>query len=132
METAISLPFNISPYGKVQDTTDQAKIWSDRVRATIGTTLRERLMYPDFGTLLATAFMETDEAAEALITTEVERAFTTQLSLLTLQSVDTSFDPYTNTTNINIIYSLPNNEQVDTTVALVSIDTTTPVYEENL
>jgi phage baseplate assembly protein W len=132
METALSLPFTIDPYGKVQDTTDQSKIWSDRVRAVVGTNLRERVMYPDFGTLVGASFMETDETAEAQIITEVQRAFTLHLDLLKLQSVTASFDPYLNTTNVSIIYDLPNNEQVNTTVSLASIDTTTPIYEENL
>jgi len=132
MEVAISLPFAIDQYGKVTDTTDQSKIWSDRVRSVIGTNLRERLMNPDFGTLVPTAFMETDEAASSMVSTEVERAFTTQLSLLKLQSVDSTFDEYTGSLNIDIIYDLPNNTQVNTTVSIVSISGTNQPNEELL
>ena len=132
METAISLPFTIDAYGKVTTTTDQSKIWSDRVKAVIGTNLRERLMNPDFGTLVPSAFMENADTASSLISTEVERAFTTQLDLLTFTSVDVTFDEYTGTTHVSILYDLPNNEQVNTTVALVAIDGKSPAYQENL
>jgi phage baseplate assembly protein W len=132
METAISLPFTVNMYGKVQDTTSQEKIWSDRVRSVIGTNLRERLMRPDFGTLVPTAFMETEESAQAIISEEVERAFTTQLDLLRFQTVELSFDEYSSALNVNIIYDLPNNEQVETTVSLVTLNGSNPLQQENL
>ena len=51
-EIAMSLPFSIDPYGKVSSTTDQKKIWADKVRSVLGTALRERVMLPTFGTLI--------------------------------------------------------------------------------
>lgn len=132
METTLTLPFLVNAYGSVNTTTDQEKIWSDRVRFVIGTNLQERIMDPRFGTLVPEALMDTQEAAEVLIRTEVERAFPIHLDLLTLEAVNTSFDEYTNTINVSIIYNLPNNEQVDTLVSLVYISGTNPAVEENL
>lgn len=132
IETALSLPFKLDPYGKFSSTTDQSKIWADRVRFVIGTNLRERIMRPEFGTLVPSAFMETQEMANSMITTEVTRAFATQLDKLKFQSVTTSFDEFTNVMQITVIYDLPNNETVDTTVSLVYIDGNQPPYEENL
>jgi phage baseplate assembly protein W len=131
-ELAISLPFSINAYGDVSSTTDQRKIWSDRVRFVIGTNLEERILSPEFGTLVPSAFMETSESAESKIISEVERAFPLQLSLLTLQGVDVSFDDYSGTTNVNITYSLPNGEVADTTVAVTYISQNKISVQENL
>jgi phage baseplate assembly protein W len=132
MESAISLPFNIDPYGNVASTTDQSKIWADRVLSVIGPNLRERVMIPDFGTLVPTAFMETVEDASSLIQTEVQHAFSTQLTLLTLQKVNINFDEYEQYLNVNIIYSLPNSETVSTTVSLITVKGPLPATQENL
>lgn len=132
IETALSLPFKLDAYGKFTSSTDQAKIWADRVRIVLGTNLRERLMRPEFGTLIPSAFMETQEMANSMVTTEVTRAFATQLDKLKFQSVNTSFDEFTNVMQVTVIYDLPNNERVDTTVSIVFIDGNLPPYEENL
>jgi phage baseplate assembly protein W len=120
-EVTLTLPFTINAYGSVSTTTEQSKIWSDRVRFVIGTNLHERILDPQFGTLVPEAFMQTSDDAESMIIAEVERAFPEQLELLTLQSVDVSFDEYTSTTSVNIIYELPNGEVTDTVVAITSI-----------
>lgn len=131
-EIALTLPFSINAYGEVATTTDQAKIWSDRVRFVIGTNLQERILSPEFGTLVPSAFMQTADDAQALIETEVERAFQLQLELLSFQSVDVSYDEYTNTTNVNITYGLPNGEVTDTVVAVTYIGGNNISVQENL
>lgn len=132
METTMSLPFKISSYGTVTTTTEQSKIWSDRVRAVIGTNLNERIMNPEFGTLVPESFMQTQDDAETTIRSEVERGFAKFLDLLTLSGVEVSFDDYTSTTNVTITYDLPNNEQTTTTVSLFSVVATLPSTQENL
>ena len=94
-EVALTLPFTINAYGSVSTTTEQSKIWSDRVRFVIGTNLHERILDPQFGTLVPEAFMQTSDDAESMIIAEVERAFPEQLELLTLQSVDVSLVVFT-------------------------------------
>jgi hypothetical protein len=131
-EIAISLPFSISDYGTVTSTTDQRKIWADRVRFVIGTNLEERILDPQFGTLVPSAFMESENDAQNIIVTEVERAFAQQLTLLTLGGVEVSFDEYTSTTNVNITYDLPNGEVVSTVVGVSYIDGKNPLVQENL
>jgi phage baseplate assembly protein W len=132
METSISLPFKVTSYGSIATTTEQSKIWSDRVRAVIGTNIRERVMLPDFGTLVPEAFMQTEEDAEATIKTEVERGFTKYLDQLTLSSVSITFDEYSNTTNVTILYQLPNNEEASVTIGVVTNIGTLPQTQENL
>jgi phage baseplate assembly protein W len=129
-EKAIALPFSINSFGKVTDTTELSKIWADRVRSVIGTALRERVMLPDFGTDIPSSVFETTEEADSQIQTEVIRAFNEQLSALTLDEVTSTFDEFTNVMNVDITYALPNDEVVNTSIGLVSIAGTAPIYEE--
>lgn len=129
-EVAISLPFAIDAYGKVNTSVDQTKIWADRVRSIIGTAIRERVMQPLIGTEIPFTVFETTETAEATIETAVQHAFDEQLPLLRLQEVITNTDESLSSVNVSIVYALPNQEQVTTTLALVSITGNTPITEE--
>jgi phage baseplate assembly protein W len=131
-EVTIALPFSIDPYGKVSSTTSQSKIWSDRVRSIIGTTLRERLMRPTLGTLIPYALFESATSSEAEVKAEVTKAFDSQLPLLRLKETTATIDEYTNIMNATIVYDLPNNETVTTNIGLILIQGTTPAYEELL
>jgi len=131
-EKAISLPFLIDPYGRVASTQSQSKIWSDKVKSVLGTTLRERVMRPNFGTLIPYSLFNTENTAAVEIESEINKAFTEQLALLTLEKVNVTSDPYTNVLTIEVIYGLPNDEIVSTVVGLVLIQGTKPIYEELL
>lgn len=129
-EVAISLPFSIDPFGKVSQTTDQAKIWSDRVRSVIGTGLQERVMRPSLGTAIPSAVFDSQDNASALIEKEVESAFSTQLPLLKLQGVDSSFDQYTGIMSVSIVYDLPNRQQANVNIGLATIQGNAPITQE--
>jgi phage baseplate assembly protein W len=131
-EKAISLPFLIDPYGRVASTQSQSKIWSDKVKSVLGTTLRERVMRPNFGTLIPYSLFNTENTAAVEIESEINKAFTEQLALLTLEKVNVTSDPYTNVLTIEVIYGLPNDEIVSTVVGLVLVQGTKPIYEELL
>lgn len=131
-EYAISLPFSIDAYGKVKSTTDQSKIWADRVRSVLGTTIRERVLRPNFGTLIPFALFNTETGAVSQVEAEVNKAFSQQLGLLTLQKVNVTVDQYTNVLTVEVIYGLPNNEVVSTVVGLVLVDGANPIYQELL
>lgn len=129
-EVTIRLPFSIDPYGKVSQTTDQSKIWADRVRSVIGTTLRERVMRPQFGTIIPYALFESSGTAISEVSSEITKAFAAQLPLLRLQNIEVTIDEYTNILNAEIIYDLPNNEQITTNIGLILLQGTTPPYKE--
>lgn len=131
-EVTIQLPFSIDPYGKVTQTFSQSKIWSDRVRSVVGTTLRERVMRPQFGTIIPYALFESSGTATSEVKAEVVKAFSTQLPLLRLQDVAVTIDEYTNVLTADIIYDLPNNERITTNIGLILLQGTTPPYEELL
>lgn len=129
-EKTISLPFTIDTFGMVGTTTDQSKIWADRVRSVLGTSLRERVMRPTFGTLIPFSLFNNVENAISEIKEEVTRAFGRQLKLLTLKDIAVVQDSYTNSLNITVTYSLPNQETQKTSIGYITIRGTLPIYEE--
>jgi phage baseplate assembly protein W len=98
----------------------------------LGTTLRERVMRPNFGTLIPYSLFNTETTASSEIETEVTKAFVEQLSLLTLEKVNVTNDQYTNVLTIEVVYALPNDEVVSTVIGLVLVQGTKPIYEELL
>lgn len=130
--TAISLPFGIDSYGKIGSTVESSKIWGDRVRSVIGTAVRERVMRPLFGTEIPYTIFDTQESAQERIKDQTTKAFLSQLSSLKLDMVEVTFDSYTSIVNVFIKYSLPNLEQVSTSVSIgiATISGTNPIYEE--
>jgi phage baseplate assembly protein W len=131
-EKTISLPFSIDTSGSIGTTTEQSKIWADRVRSVLGTSLRERVMRPTFGTLIPfSLFNNVDNAVEE-ISEEVTRAFDRYLQLLTLQDTTVEQDLYTNTLKVTVTYALPNQEVNTTSIGYVTIQGTLPMYEELL
>jgi phage baseplate assembly protein W len=131
-EVAISLPFRVDPYGKIAVSTDQQKIWADRVRSILGTALKERVMQPLLGTEIPYSIFQTQEDASILIERETQAAFETQLPLLSLQSVTTTFDEFTGIINVSTVYDLPNTTQVETVIGIAYIQGTNPIYQETL
>jgi phage baseplate assembly protein W len=131
-EIAISLPFRVDAYGKIAVSTDQQKIWADRVRSILGTALKERVMQPLIGTEIPYAVFNTAEDAAILIERETQDAFRLQLPLLTLQSVTTSIDDSTGIINVVTVYGLPNKVQVETVIGIAYIQGNRPIYEETL
>ena len=129
-EKAISLPFSIDTFGSVGTTTEQSKIWSDRVRSVLGTSLRERVMRPTFGTLIPFSLFNNVENAISEIKEEVTRAFGRQLRLLTLKNTSIEHDTYNNSLKVTVTYSLPNQETNQTSIGYVTIRGTLPMYEE--
>jgi hypothetical protein len=134
-EVAISLPFTITQFGTISATTDQNKIWADRVLSVIGTGFYERILNPTFGSTLYTAlYNNTDSSisnssAVVQITNSIKDAFITFLPLLSLQDVKANFDSNLGVLSIEIIYQLPNQKTSTLTIGSVSINGNTPPTE---
>ena len=131
-EKTLSLPFSIDTSGAIGTTTEQSKIWADRVRSVLGTSIRERVMRPTFGTLIPFSLFNSIDNAFAEIKEEVTRAFSKQLSLLTLKNTEIEQDPYNNSLSITVTYALPNQEINKTSIGYVTIQGTRPIFEELL
>ncbi|CAB4123517.1 hypothetical protein UFOVP46_30 [uncultured Caudovirales phage] len=131
-ERAIALPFSIDSYGNIGFATSQSKIWSDRVRSVIGTAIGERVMNSGFGTSIPQTLFSTRSVMEDTINKEANRAFSIFLPLLTLTSVDVTFDEVTNTITADLTYELPNTELSTTSIGIASIEGNKLLSEETL
>lgn len=128
-EYTIALPFSISDFGSITSATGQEKIWADRVRSVIGTSVQERVMRPQFGTEIPRSLFDTEEVVKNKIEEEISKAFTLYLPLLTLDSVTTTFDERTNTISATVLYILPNEEEATISVGIATISPDQPISE---
>jgi phage baseplate assembly protein W len=120
-EKTISYPFTFDAQGNVATTTDQSKIWQDRVLAVLGTNLGERVQRLDFGSEIYKKQFETSDVAISEIEKLVAVAFNSQLPLLSLNSVNGVFDSSSGTVTIEVSYMLPNRTLVSTQMSTVVI-----------
>ena len=129
-EYAISLPFTIDGYGNILKTSNQAEIWEARVKSAVGTAFGERVMRSNYGTKIPELFFDTQDALTAGVTKEITSVFANYLPILTLESVYIAHDELSGETTADITYSLPNQTTTTTSVSVVTINKTTPPYEE--
>jgi phage baseplate assembly protein W len=130
-EKAISLPFRFTPQGNVAVETSQEKIWSNRVRAAVGTIMGERPMRSDYGLRLETISFETIGSIEIEVKDELSRMFGAMFPTLTLIDVSTSYDSQAETAIIDVVYSLPNKDTTSIQVGVATISNSLPIREES-
>jgi phage baseplate assembly protein W len=128
-EVTIALPFSISSFGGVSASTSQERIWADRARSVIGTSLQERVMRPQFGTDIPRTLFDTEEVMRLKIEEEISKAFTSYLPLLTLDSITTEFDSATNIITATVLYELPNQEEASLSIGIATISPNSPISE---
>jgi hypothetical protein len=131
-EEAILLPFSIDGQGNVSKTSDQEKVWADRVFGALGTLTGTRLLRSTYGSEVARSAMETGDSAEAIITAEVERTFSNSFPTLSLVDVSFEFQEDINVIDVEVTYTLPNQTEVSLQVGLAYINDVSPIQEVNL
>jgi len=105
---AISLPFRIDGYGRVTSTTDPSKIWGDRVRAVLMTSLNGRIMRPLFGSTISEEVYDVLEEAPEIIFAAVSQAFSDFLPRLNFEDVVVvDEDAEDGLISLEISYTLP-------------------------
>lgn len=92
-ERAISLPFSFDSAGSVSYTTDEKKIWQDRVVLVVMTRLNERVMRPTFGSEASNSLFENASSATGLLKDTIATAFSNWLKDLILTDVSVYTDP---------------------------------------
>jgi len=103
-QTAITLPFAFDSYGSVAYTSDEKKIWQDRVVLVCMTSLNERIMRPTFGTTVASTLFENVNDSVSLIQQTIGGAFAKFLPSLSLQKVQGTVDPIDGSIVIEVFY----------------------------
>jgi phage baseplate assembly protein W len=107
-QRAISLPFSLSESYGISFTTNQNKIYKDRVFLAVMTGLDERVMRPNYGTQIKTAIFENEAIAIPIVDATVREAFSQWLPSLVLEDLYIELDLNTMHLNITINYKLPN------------------------
>jgi phage baseplate assembly protein W len=131
-ERTISLPFSFDSFRSVTTTTSQEKIWADRVRSSVATTLYERVMRPAYGTSIAKQVFTNSDSSREIITAEVTNVFVRQLPLLTFNSILVEYDQNTFELKLEIIYELPSGTQSSAVLGIVQISPDSPLIEERI
>lgn len=121
IESAIALPFRVDSYGNIVKTYDQSKIWADRVRAVIGTLRGERVMRSRYGTKVPMSTFSNSDIAVSDISKEVRTAFASFLPQLNLDQVNVYLDDDSSVITVEVVYSLPNQTVVTTSVGVAYI-----------
>lgn len=103
-QRAISLPFSFDETGAVAYSTDDKKIWQDRIVLIVMTSLNERVMRPSFGTNVKKMVFENRQSIGGLIKQEITSAFSSWLPSLTLTNVNATMDDTGEFTIIEIEY----------------------------
>lgn len=110
MPRAIVLPMRLDDYGRVVSSTLPDRVWADRVRTVLSTTVGERVMRPDYGSRIPYGLMEAMAELPQLIEDAVRVAFLKFLPSLTLNSVQV-LEEYGGETMLEISYSIPGNPE---------------------
>jgi phage baseplate assembly protein W len=84
---AISFPFTLDPFGKLTSSTNQEKIYQDRVLTLLSTAVGERPMRPTYGTNVAVAMFENQGKIEAAINDAIRNAISTWIPELTVEKI---------------------------------------------
>lgn len=111
-QRAISLPFSFDSSGGVTYTTDEVKIWQDRIAIVVMTRLNERVMRPTYGSNTQKVALENFNSAVIMAKQEVATALSTWLPSVTLVSVDGIRDPENpDRLNIEIVFKYGNSNE---------------------
>jgi phage baseplate assembly protein W len=129
-EYAISLPFKINDFGNVATATSQSKIWGDRVKTVIGTSVGERVMRVNYGTKIPINFFENVSLVSDNIKEQVTQAFFNYLPELELDETIVVIDEALGVVTAEIKYLLPSKEQTDITIGIARINPNRPLEEE--
>lgn len=129
IEHAISLPFTLSANGYIETTTDQRKLWADRVLSVIGTALGERPQRYYFGSKIHFDNFESVTAAEESLYSHISEAFSEYLPLLNFSDLQTSYSKDTGVLSVTVFYSLPDDTTAETKVGTVLIAGNQPPKE---
>lgn len=122
-ERAMSLPFSFDSAGSVSYTTDEKKIWQDRVVIVVMTRLNERVMRPTFGSEASSSLFENTSAATSLLKDTIATAFSNWLKDLVLTDVSVYTDPADGALVAEIFYRynpIENEQSVKIKTAILS------------
>jgi phage baseplate assembly protein W len=119
---AISFPFTLDPFGKTASTTDQRKIYQDRVLTLLSTAVGERPMRPTYGTNIATAMFENQGNVEKAINDAIRSAISKWIPELTVNNIFLKGFLDTGAVTVELNVSLPDFVEDNITVVTTTLN----------
>jgi phage baseplate assembly protein W len=119
---AISFPFTLDPFGKTASTTDQRKIYQDRVLTLLSTAVGERPMRPTYGTNIATAMFENQGNVEKAINDAIRSAISKWIPELTVNNIFLKGFLDTGAVTVELNVSLPDFIEDNITVVTTTLN----------
>jgi phage baseplate assembly protein W len=119
---AISFPFTLDPFGVVNTTTSQEKIYQDRVLTLLSTTVGERPMRATYGTDIASALFETQGDAEKAAEAAIRTAMRTWLPEVTIERIDMQATDDTGSLRVSLSLVLPDYSSTAVTIYTTTLN----------
>lgn len=119
---AISYPFTLDPFGKTTSTTDQRKIYQDRVLTLLSTAVGERPMRPTYGTNMAVAMFENQGNVEAAINQAIRSAVSNWIPELTVEKINVKNFLDTGAVTVEVNVTLPDFTEDSITVVSTTLN----------
>lgn len=127
---SISLPFSINRFGGITTTTDQKKIWADRVRSSVGTALTQRVMRPTYGTAIPQMLFDSVDVVQAALESEINAVFANYLPSLIFEESIINYDDKQNILSIDVRYRLPDGEEELVTLGVATLNGNAIIRED--
>jgi phage baseplate assembly protein W len=115
---AISFPFTLDPFGKTTSTTNQRKIYQDRVLTLLSTAVGERPMRPTYGTNIGIAMFENQGNVEKAINDAIRSAISKWIPELTVNNITVVGFLDTGAVTVELNVSLP--DFIEDSITVVS------------
>jgi phage baseplate assembly protein W len=119
---AISYPFTLDPFGKTTSSTNQKKIYQDRVLTLLSTAVGERPMRPTYGTNIATAMFENQGKVEKAINDAIRSAVSKWLPELTVNKINIVGFLDTGAVTVEINITLPDFTEDSITIVSTTLN----------
>lgn len=119
---SISFPFTLDPFGKTTSTTDQRKIYQDRVLTLLSTAVGERPMRPTYGTNIAAAMFENQGKVEEAINQAIRTAISTWIPELTVKNIKFVGFLDTGAVSVELNVSLPDFQEDEIKVVSTTLN----------
>jgi phage baseplate assembly protein W len=119
---AISFPFTLDPFGKTTSSTNQKKIYQDRVLTLLSTAVGERPMRPTYGTNIATAMFENQGKVEKAINDAIRSAVSKWLPELTVNKINIVGFLDTGAVTVEINITLPDFTEDSITIVSTTLN----------
>jgi phage baseplate assembly protein W len=119
---AISYPFTLDPFGKTTSTTDQRKIYQDRVLTLLSTAVGERPMRPTYGTNMAVAMFENQGNVEEAINQAIRSAVSNWIPELNVEKINVKNFLDTGAVTVEVNVTLPDFTEDSITVVSTTLN----------